>query len=140
MIDNVYVPAGTTIGVSPYAIHHNPDYFPQPFTFRPGRWIVDEKSGGTTAEDVARAQSAFFPFNIGSRGCVGKNLAYQELSIAIARVVWLYDMREGDRGVLKKAGKNYKGMEGEESEYPIEDYFVAHCDGPMVSFKRRAEK
>ena len=139
IIDDVYFPAGTTVGVAPYALHHNQDYFPDPFTFRPERWIVDDKSG-IMAEDVARAQSAFCPFNVGHRGCVGKNLAYQELSIAIARVVWTYDMQEGNRGVLKRAGINYVGMEGEKSEYPIEDFWVAHCDGPMVSFKRRTTK
>jgi cytochrome P450 len=51
------------------------------------------------AEIVARARSAFAAFGLGLRGCIGENLAYMELSLALARMLWLYDIRAkaGDR-------------------------------------------
>ncbi len=139
MIDGVFYPGGTVLGVSIYALHHNEEYFPEPFKFLPERWIVDE-AAGTTAEDVERAHSAFAPFSVGSRGCIGKNLAYMELSLALARMVWMYDIREGDHGVVDRVrtGKQYtKEME---AEYPTKDFFVGKFAGPMVEFKlRKAE-
>ena len=37
--------------------------------------------------------SVFAPFSLGNRACLGKPLVYMEISIAIARLVWKYDMR-----------------------------------------------
>ena len=99
-----------------------------------------DEATGTTGEDVARAQSAFVPFSVGARGCIGKNLAYMELSIALARAVWGFDWRE-DRGegveAMREAAMLYRGMEGERSEFPVRDYWVAQCSGPVVGFRRR---
>jgi cytochrome P450 len=92
-VDGIFIPEGTEVGVPVYTIHHNSEYYPEPFAFRPERWIVNEKQGVSKAA-VERAQIAFMPFNIGHRGCIGKNLAYQELTLAIARVVMPYDVQE----------------------------------------------
>jgi hypothetical protein len=37
--------------------------------------------------------SVFCPFSLGNRSCLGKPLVYMELSIAIARLVWEFDVR-----------------------------------------------
>ncbi|KAL8742622.1 MAG: hypothetical protein Q9184_008223 [Pyrenodesmia sp. 2 TL-2023] len=96
-VDNHHVREGTNIGVSIYSLQHNEDIFPDPFFFRPERWIPDE-STGVTAESVAVCESAFAPFSIGPRGCPGKNLAYMEMSITMAKVLYLSDVQavEGD--------------------------------------------
>lgn len=41
----------------------------------------------------ARAASAFTAFGWGRTSCIGKYLAYQEISLIAARTLWLYDMR-----------------------------------------------
>lgn len=92
-IDGIFFPEGTVVGVPHYALHHNPSYFPSPFTFNPSRWISDESSSSTTAEAVRTAHSAFCPFSIGPRGCIGKEIAYLELMTTLARVLWLFEMR-----------------------------------------------
>ena len=136
VIDGTFYPAGTVVGVSTYALHHNEEYFPSPFTFSPERWIVDP-AAGVTAESVALAQSAFCPFSVGSRGCIGKNLAYMELSLAVARMVWLYDMKESGRVDFMKEVKASAGWDKRmEDEYPIKDCWVAQKNGPMVQFKK----
>jgi cytochrome P450 len=42
---------------------------------------------------VAEIESAFFPFSIGSRGCPGKRLAYQQMTTTMARVLFCMDFR-----------------------------------------------
>ncbi|KAL1797315.1 hypothetical protein ACET3X_003921 [Alternaria dauci] len=90
-IDGHHIPAGVDVGVPIYAIHHNADYFPQPFDFIPERWLSDP-SANPLHNSLQAAQSAYNPFSIGPRGCIGKGLAYVELTVTIARVLFLYDL------------------------------------------------
>jgi cytochrome P450 len=79
-VDGTYFPADTAIGVANYAIHHNEDYYPEPFEFRPTRWLLaSSHKGGVTAEEVQLAQSAYGPFSVGRANCLGKNLPYHEM-------------------------------------------------------------
>ena len=84
-VDGEFLPEGTIVGVCCYAMHYNEEYFDEPASFKPERWIVNEDTG-VTKETVDRARSAFFPFSLGNRGCVGKPMAYAELSLAVGRV------------------------------------------------------
>ena len=86
MIDGEYAPAGTVVGIGFYSLHHNPQYFPDPFAYKRERWIGGS-SPEVTAKSVELEQSGFFPFSFGPRSCIGKNLAYMELRSVIARTV-----------------------------------------------------
>jgi cytochrome P450 len=115
------VPEGTVVAVSHYAIHHNEKYFPQPFKFEPERWIVGERNSGqpdeSVEESLARAKSAFCPFSIGPWACIARNMAYSELSVAVARVLWLYDpkLAKGQEGIGdSNAWKTWGGLGEEE--------------------------
>lgn len=143
IVDGHYFPPGTTVGTPTYAIQHNPEYYPDPFKYRPERWIVDEGAGGIQSPDsVATARAAFCAFNVGRRGCVGKNIAYLELTVALAKLLYMYDLR-----IPEDAGKREPSAEGlpdhknperrRRDEYQFEDHFVAVRDGPMVELKRR---
>lgn len=70
-IDGHHLPEGTVVGVPHYAIHHNPEYYPHPFEYKPERWIADSEPK-VTADSVSLGQSAFCPFSVGPRGCIGK--------------------------------------------------------------------
>ena len=132
-IDDFFYPPGVEIGVPTYAIHHYPTYYPDPFAFKPERWIVNAKTG-VTKEMVEQAQSAFCPFSIGHRGCIGKNLAYMELSLAVARCVWSYDLEEV-QGWDKELGEGK--FVSSTGEYLTRDGFVAQKNGPLVRFRDR---
>ena len=58
-------------------------------------WVVSTDLQCQTSSEaaVAAAQSAFCAFSVGRFGCVGKTLAYAEMPVMLARIVWLYDMR-----------------------------------------------
>jgi cytochrome P450 len=118
-----------------YAIHHNPVYFADPFTFNPSRWI---ESPTNPAETVALARKAFNPFSIGPRQCIGRNLAYLQLKLTLAHVLWRFDLRlaldEPDRG----GGRKGLG-EGRErrDEFQLWDALGFGRDGPMVEIRSR---
>jgi cytochrome P450 len=161
-IDGHFFPKGTIVGTSAYAIHHNPEYYPEPFAFKPERWIASTSASpssstaekddsctrtGTrvvTAEDVATAKAAFCAFSLGTRGCVGKSVAYLELMLAAARMLWLFDIRRPERaGSLGPTGEGDPGSveEGRKrvDEYQLRDAFLSGRKGPMVEFRRRVE-
>ncbi|KAI8934410.1 hypothetical protein NX059_009145 [Plenodomus lindquistii] len=81
-INGHYVPAGTTVSVDHWTTKHDPRYWADPNVFRPERWL----EGGS--QDVKEASQ---PFSLGPRACLGINLAYLEMKIILAKMVFAYD-------------------------------------------------
>ncbi|KAI9734297.1 MAG: hypothetical protein M1834_002401 [Cirrosporium novae-zelandiae] len=135
-IDGHFIPAGTVVGVPIYGIHHNPSYYPQPFSYIPERWINDLSPTFLPNSDVHLAQSVFCPFSQGPRGCIGKGMAYVELLATVARTVFLYDMRltpgthVGEGRVEWEYGRHLP------EEYQLRDIFTSLKEGPMVQFRK----
>lgn len=162
------IPAGVIVGTCTYAIQHYGDYVVQPFTYNPSRWLqqpresvhrrrrsdsgvalqqpqathaehkLGEGDGHDIDQDRDALQSVFAPFSLGNRACLGKPLVYMEISIAIARLVWKYEMRlvdslPIDAGV--KAGIR-KGKRAK-NEYHLRDWFLSANEGPVVEFAAR---
>ena len=136
-IDGHHIPAGVDVGVPIYTIHHNADYFPQPFDFIPERWLSDP-SANPLHSSLQAAQSAYNPFSIGPRGCIGKGLAYVELTVTIARVLFLYDLRLAPGTTLGAGSKDLEVGRTRASEYQIMDVFASKKDGPILQFRARA--
>lgn len=138
-IDNEHIPAGTVVGVPHYTIHHNAAYYPDPFTYHPERWMAGSynPNGIITESAVEIAHSAFCPFSIGPRGCIGKGLAYIEMTTTLARLLFLYDLRKPS-GFDPAEGKpsNEWGRQ-RVGEFQLIDQFTSLKDGPLVEFRRR---
>jgi cytochrome P450 len=66
-IEGRMIPAGSIVLLSPYVVQHDPRWFPDPFAFRPERWLDRESERIPTF--------AFFPFGAGPRVCIGQPLA-----------------------------------------------------------------
>ncbi|KAI1145378.1 cytochrome P450 monooxygenase [Nemania diffusa] len=84
-VDGRYLPAGTLIDMWHWAIYHDPKNFKDPESFIPERWLGDPRFD---SDDKA----AFQPFSLGGRNCIGKNLAYAEMKLILARLVWNFDI------------------------------------------------
>ncbi|KAJ6273551.1 benzoate 4-monooxygenase cytochrome p450 [Bipolaris maydis] len=138
-IDGRHIPAGVDVGVPIYAIHHNPEYFPQPFDYIPERWLPDH-AVNPHHSSLQAAQAAYNPFSIGPRGCIGKGLAYVELTVTIARVLYLYDLRLAPGMTLGAGSKELEEGRNRETEYQIMDVFASKKDGPMLQFRARSKK
>jgi len=134
-VDGQVIPRGTAVGVSLYSLLHNPDYFPEPFAFRPERWLGPEDDART------KMRRAFAPFALGDRGCAGKAMTYLEASLTVAKTLWYFDF-ETAPGELGRVGGGTPGRtDGREKvdEYQLYDIFTADHDGPNLVFKPRGD-
>ena len=135
-VEGNHLTQGTCLGVSLYALQHNQDIFPDATVFKPERWIPDE-AAGITPESVLLSRSAFAPFSIGPRGCPGKSLAYMEMSIVMAKVLFLTDVRSLEGNGLGAGRPDMIWGRRNKMQFQAKDAFVSAKDGPMVQFKAR---
>jgi cytochrome P450 len=74
-------PAGVLLFASGFLVHHDPAIYPDPFAFRPERFVGN--SPGTYT---------WLPFGGGRRRCLGASFAIQEMKIAIRAVLERYQV------------------------------------------------
>ncbi|KAH7402582.1 cytochrome P450 46A1 [Pyrenochaeta sp. MPI-SDFR-AT-0127] len=79
-----FIPPGTTVAGHHIVIYSSPKAFKNPMAFVPERWTGDPEY----AEDE---RSALQPFSMGSRDCLGKNMAYHEMRLILAKVMYHFD-------------------------------------------------
>jgi cytochrome P450 len=88
------IPRGTPVGMTSTLVHYDPSIFPSPKSFRPERWIENP-----------RLDKYLIAFSKGSRQCIGINLAYAELYLALATIFRRYGSKdtrgEGDLGIFE---------------------------------------
>lgn len=98
------IPPGTPTSMTIYLMSHDENIFPDSKTFRPERWLENP-----------RLDKHLFSFSKGSRQCAGINLAYAELSLAIARIFRNYGSvgcrHAQDKGVLVPFETTYRDVE-----------------------------
>ncbi|PLB48584.1 putative cytochrome P450 [Aspergillus steynii IBT 23096] len=78
-----WIPGDTSVSMTIYAAHRDPDIFPDPETYRPERWL--------DAEARKRMEPYFIPFSAGARGCIGRNISYLEQTMVLASLVHRYE-------------------------------------------------
>ncbi|KAG8987427.1 hypothetical protein FRB90_003351 [Tulasnella sp. 427] len=81
-VRGVPLPAGTVVGTQAWSVHRNPEIFPEPYAFKPERWL----------EETEEMRSAMMPFGIGGRICGGMNLAQYMLRIALVATIRNFDI------------------------------------------------
>lgn len=135
-IDDDFLLPGIDIGVNPYAVHHNEDLFPDSYAYKPERWIVSKEN---PKETVERARLAFSPFSLGTRACAGRNMAYMELSDAIARTIWYTDFRRAEGPLGQVAAGVEGGRDGRHRtlEFQLQEHLTCSHAGPFLQFKVR---
>ncbi|KAF2139113.1 uncharacterized protein K452DRAFT_197201, partial [Aplosporella prunicola CBS 121167] len=124
-----YVPRGTTVLVNSWGVNLNEAYYPDAHVFRPERFLAEtkaregeEKLGRphptTLRSGGASAGHGHSSFGWGRRVCPGAGLALNSLAIALACLVWGFEVlpAEGREGRVALEG------EGPEKGYDIFDY------------------
>ncbi|KIL87770.1 hypothetical protein FAVG1_08647 [Fusarium avenaceum] len=137
-VDGHVIPAGCDIGVGIYAIHHNELYFPEPFLFNPDRWFSNDKCD---VEMVKLARSAYNPFSIGPRSCIGKGLAMAELMLIMAGLLSKFEIRRSPGSERYIGQGDLAAGDGRHraDEFQLYDHVTAYKEGPMLQFRRRED-
>ncbi|RDI84047.1 hypothetical protein Vi05172_g6046 [Venturia inaequalis] len=80
-----FFPAGTIVGINPWAAHSNREVFGEDAdVFNPERWLADP-------EIVKKRDAYFMTFGAGSRTCIGKNITHLEMIKLIPELVRNFD-------------------------------------------------
>ncbi|KAL1644258.1 hypothetical protein SLS61_008860 [Didymella pomorum] len=86
-ISGHYVPGGTSVYVSQHAANHSSRNFSEPNKFKPERWLESRpKAFEADKREVVQ------PFSFGPRNCLGKNLAYAEMRLILAKILFHFDL------------------------------------------------
>lgn len=78
-LDGVKLPAGTSVEVQLYTLHHNPTVWEDTMKFDPDRFLPENIS--------KKDPYAFVPFSAGPRNCLGQNFSMQEQKVIIPRIL-----------------------------------------------------
>lgn len=76
------IPAGATVMLSPFLVHRNPKYWPNPEGFDPDRFDPSNKD--------AIADFSYLPFGGGARKCIAEHFAMMEMVLAVATIAQRY--------------------------------------------------
>jgi cytochrome P450 len=147
IVDGEFFSEGTDLGIPHYSMHRNEEIFPDPLVYRPERWMNDtsgtsEKNEGEEGRGLTAGIGqtlGFTPFGAGRSSCIGKHMAYQEVSYIIARLLWQFDMRmDASNPVGEGTGTGVEGRERKD-EFQLFCRFVSEQQGPMLQFRRRKD-
>ncbi|KAF2113821.1 isotrichodermin C-15 hydroxylase [Lophiotrema nucula] len=99
-ICGIWLPAGTKLSIGAYSLHRDPECFHLPTSFIPERWVSTEfeRPGSPFCNDRRDAVQAF---TIGPRSCLGKGLAWAEMQLVLAKLLWNFDISVADGEPLR---------------------------------------
>jgi cytochrome P450 len=69
---------GAILALSPYIVHRDERFWPDPLRFDPDRFTAEAKA--------ARPRFAYFPFGAGARSCIGEPFAWMEGVLLLATI------------------------------------------------------
>lgn len=70
------IPPGSVIMMSPFVVHRDPRWYPEPEKFDPDRWLPENAA--------SRPKFSYFPFGGGARVCIGERFAWMEGVLLLA--------------------------------------------------------
>lgn len=83
-----FVPDNVSVGMSMMGACHDPKNFHRATEFCPERWLKD-----APPEFAMDNKLVFQPWSMGTRNCLGSNLARAEIRLIIAKLLWHFDLK-----------------------------------------------
>lgn len=87
------IPKGTVLLANTSFIHYDPARYDDPFAFRPDRYLGHPKYSADYANQSDPYLRDHFTFGMGRRICPGARLAENSLNIALANLMWAFEVR-----------------------------------------------
>lgn len=87
-----FVPENAVVSVWQMAAYHSEKNFHDPLSFKPERFLNrNSKTGPQDRFEVLQ------PFSVGPRNCIGRNLAYAEMRLILAKILFNFDLELADK-------------------------------------------
>ncbi|KAG7316184.1 hypothetical protein KOW79_021050 [Hemibagrus wyckioides] len=83
-INGLTIPKDTVVMIPTYALHRDPEFWPDPETFNPERFTKENK------ESIE--QYAYMPFGLGPRNCIGMRFALVAMKLAVVEILQRFDI------------------------------------------------
>ncbi|KAM9454518.1 cytochrome P450 3A30-like [Clarias gariepinus] len=83
-ISGITIPKDSVVMVPIYALHRDPEYWPDPETFNPDRFTQENK------ESIE--PYAYMPFGLGPRNCIGMRFALVIMKLAAVQILQRFDI------------------------------------------------
>ena len=119
-----FIPKDTIIMISWWAIHFDPKRYPEPYKFKPERYLNHKLSAAEYAAHPDVSQRDHFGYGAGRRICIGMHVAEQGLFIAVSRLLWGFDIKQkiGPDGqpIVPNENSFHDGMMTEQNDFEID--------------------
>ncbi|KAK4703373.1 hypothetical protein P7C70_g2845, partial [Phenoliferia sp. Uapishka_3] len=86
--EGYFIPKGTAVVANHWAIHLDPELYPEPKVFNPDRFIEDGQLVGTKY-----SERGHFGFGFGRRICPGLHIADRSMFIVFSRLMWSFNIK-----------------------------------------------
>lgn len=87
------IPKGTVLLANTAFLHYDPDRFDRPFEFMPERYLGHTLYSADYLAMGDPLKRDHFTFSTGRRSCPGARLAENSLDIALASILWAFEVR-----------------------------------------------
>ncbi|CAN9122409.1 unnamed protein product [Alternaria alternata] len=118
-----FIPKGSIVVLNWWAIHNDPDLWPNPSAFDPSRYLNHTASAAHYMNTADPSERDHFAYGAGRRSCPGVHVAERSLFINVSRVLWGFNL-------TKKVGKEGKeahvNTKMEPGFFSVPEPF--HCD------------
>jgi enediyne biosynthesis protein E7 len=113
-VGGIAIPAGAAVTISPFLLHRHPQFWDDPETFRPQRFL--------TGDARPTHRYAYIPFGAGHRYCIGSSYAHDEAAM-----------------ILTALGRRYTFRSAHIADAQPEHKFVLRAPDPLpVTVRRRS--
>ena len=85
-----------------HAIHHNPDFYPNPYHFDPDRFLPQNRD--------KLIPYTYLPFGAGPRNCVGMRFALMEAKTIIANTITKYEFVQTENTKVPLQYRKFVGL------------------------------
>lgn len=111
---NYFIPKGSIVMINWWAIHYDSVRFPEPYLFKPERFLDYPLSAGEEAILSDPYQRSHFGFGGGRRICPGIHVAERSMFINVARTLWGFniDFKRDENGDKIPVDFSLLGTEG----------------------------
>ncbi|KAI0174935.1 cytochrome P450 [Pestalotiopsis sp. NC0098] len=89
------IPAGTVVQAYASVLHREPEGFPDPFAWKPERWLESSK------EELTVMKRWFWGFGSGGRMCIGSHFAYYSIKFLVSSVYANFTTTIHDHGDME---------------------------------------